>query len=156
MTKDLQKIPAGWKKVKLGEIIIENSKSPFKVEDADNNGYYLFFTRGEAVFKHSDYLINGENLFLPTGGTAYAGYHKGKTAYSADTYAIKSKISTKYLYYFLSTQVDKITYISFIGSGSEHLQKDYSEKISEGAINYSPLIDRKNAIAQMIIETAYI
>jgi len=35
------------------------------------------------------------------------------------------------------------------------LQKDYSGKISEGSINYSPLIDRKSAIAQMIIETAY-
>lgn len=35
------------------------------------------------------------------------------------------------------------------------LQKDYSGKISEGSINYSPLMNRKNAIAQMIIETAY-
>ena len=127
-TKEMEKLPEGWKRIKLGEIIIESNKSPFKVEDADNNGYYPFFTSGEAILTHSDYLVDCENLFLSTGGTAYIGYYKGKAAYSADTYAIKSKIITKYLYYFLSKQVDEITYRYFIGSGLEHLQKDFFKK----------------------------
>ena len=124
----MEKLPEDWKRIKLGEVIIENNKSPFKVEDADNNGYYPFFTSGEAILTHSDYLVDCENLFLSTGGTAYIGYYKGKAAYSADTYAIKSKISTEYLYYFLSKQIDKITYRYFIGSGLEHLQKDFFKK----------------------------
>ncbi len=126
--KEMEKLPEDWKRIKLGEIIIESNKSPFKVEDADNNGYYPFFTSGEAILTHSDYLVDCENLFLSTGGTAYIGYYKGKAAYSADTYAIKSKIITKYLYYFLSKQVDEITYRYFIGSGLEHLQKDFFKK----------------------------
>lgn len=117
------KVPEGWKRVRLGEIVIENSKSPFKVEEADNDGSYHFFTSGEEILKHSKYLIDDENIFISTGGTAYVNYYNGKSSYSADTYSLKSRINTLYLYYFLYRRLNHITFRYFIGSGLEHLQK---------------------------------
>jgi type I restriction enzyme S subunit len=119
------KVPEGWKRVRLGEIVTENSKSPFKVEEADNEGSYPFFTSGEEILKHSKYLIDDENIFISTGGAAYVNYYNGKSSYSADTYSLKSKINTLYLYYFLYRRLNHITFRYFIGSGLEHLQKQY-------------------------------
>ncbi len=123
MGNDNMKVPEGWKRVRLGEIVIENSKSPFKVEDADNEGSYPFFTSGEEILNHSKFLINDENIFISTGGTAYVKYYKGESSYSTDTYSLKSKINTLYLYYFLFRKLNHITFRYFIGSGLEHLQK---------------------------------
>jgi type I restriction enzyme S subunit len=87
--------------------------------------YFLsIFYNGEAVLTHSNYLVDNENLFLSTGSAAYVYYYNGKASYSADTYAIKSKIDTKYLYHFLLKKINHITFRYFIGSGLEHLQKD--------------------------------
>lgn len=123
INNDNTKVPEGWKRVRLGEVVIENSKSPFKVEDADNEGSYPFFTSGEEILKHSKFLIDDENIFISTGGTAYVKYYKGKSSYSTDTYSLKSKINTLYLYYFLYRKLNRITFRYFIGSGLEHLQK---------------------------------
>lgn len=142
---EVKELPEGWKKVRLGDVIIENKKSPFKVEDADNNGYYPFFTSGESVLVHSDYLVNDECLFLSTGGSAYVYYYNGKASYSADTYAIKSKINTKYLYYSLLRKIGHITYRYFIGSGLEHLQKDDLKRRFELLFPENPNEQRKIA-----------
>ena len=139
------KVPEGWKRVRLGEVIIENKKSHFKVEDADNNGDYPFFTSGEDVLTHSNYLVDNENLFLSTGGTAYVYYYNGKASYSADTYVIKSKIDTKYLYYFLFKKINHITFRYFIGSGLEHLQKDDLKRRFELLFPEKPEEQRKIA-----------
>ncbi len=122
------KVPKGWKRVKLGDIIIENKKSKFKVEDADNSGYYPFFTSGESILTHSQYIIDGENIFLATGGIANIKYYNGKASYSTDTYSLKSKIPTKYLYYYLLKNIKNIDYKYFSGSGLKHLQKDEFKK----------------------------
>jgi len=124
------KLPEGWAKVKLGEIIIENIKSRFKVENADNSGRYPFFTSGEAILSDSNYLVDYENVFLATGGVANIKYYKGKANYSADTYCLQAKITTKYLYYFLLKNLTKIDYKYFSGSGLKHLQKnDFKKEI---------------------------
>ena len=120
---DNMKVPEGWKRVRLGEVVTENSKSPFKVEEADNEGRYPFFTSGEEILKHSKFLIDDENIFISTGGTAYVKYYNGKSSYSADTYSLKSKINTLYLYHFIYRKLNHITLRYFIGSGLEHLQK---------------------------------
>jgi type I restriction enzyme S subunit len=123
----METLPEGWKRVRLGEVIEENPKSTLKVEDADLDGVYPFFTSGESVLGHSDYLVDGENLFISTGGTAYFKFYKGKAIYSADTYSVKGKngVNTKFLYYYLLRFQDNVTYRFFIGSGLEHLQKPY-------------------------------
>ncbi|MBW9220660.1 restriction endonuclease subunit S [Methanothermococcus sp. SCGC AD-155-M21] len=127
--KEMKKLPEGWKRVRLGEVIIENPKSPFKVEDADNSGKYPFFTSGDKILSHSRYIVDGKNLFLSTGGSAYVKFYEGKTSYSADTYSIKSKeVNNKYLYFYILRLINFITYRYFIGSGLEHLQKEDLKK----------------------------
>jgi len=118
-------IPKGWKEVDFGNLIKEQSKSKIQVSDASNHGDYPFFTSGEKVLLHDDYLIEGENLFLSTGGIANVKFYEGKCAYSTDTYAIfvHRVTSTKYLYYYLQDKLYFINSNYFLGSGLKHLQK---------------------------------
>ena len=67
-------IPEGWRKIPIGECVVEKKKSPVKVDDAANFGLYPFFTSGEAVLQHDCKLIDGENLYLATGGMANVKY----------------------------------------------------------------------------------
>ena len=123
--KEQQGLPEGWKWVRLGEVVTENPKSSFKVEDADNFGEFPFFTSGDNILRHSCYLVDGENLFIATGGKAKINYYHGKASYSTDTYSIKAKgLNTKYLFYTLIKDIEKIDYNFFSGSGLKHLQKD--------------------------------
>lgn len=139
------KVPEGWKRAKLGVVLIENPKSSFKVEDADNEGYYPFFTSGDEVLRHSQFLVDGENIFISTGGTAYVSYYNGKAAYSADTYSVRSKINSRFLYYSLYKKLNHITFRYFIGSGLEHLQKQDFKDNFEIVFPENPAEQRKIA-----------
>lgn len=113
-----------WPTKKLGEICEENKKSSFKVEDADNIGNFPFFTSGGKILNHSQYLVDGENIFLSTGGYAHVKYYKGKASYSADTWSLKVKNAlTKYVYYQILEKIKWIDAILFKGTGLRHLQK---------------------------------
>ena len=98
---DKNKIPSGWHKIPIGDCIVERKKSPIKVDDATNFGQYPFFTSGDTVLKHITNLVEGENIYLATGGTANVKYYDGKSAYSTDTYVVcgNEKCDTKFLYY---------------------------------------------------------
>jgi len=123
--KEFKDLPEGWKWVRLGEVVIENPKSPFKVEDCDNFGNFPFFTSGDNVLRHSHFLVDEENLFIATGGKAKINYFYGKASYSADTYSLKVKdLNTKYIFYTLLKDIEIIDYKFFSGSGLKHLQKD--------------------------------
>jgi len=117
------KIPEGWEEVAVGGVITENNKSKIQVGQANDTGKYKFFTSGEAVLKYDESLIDGENLFLATGGVANIKYHDGSCAYSTDTYSLKSLINAKFLYYLLLSKIEKINYSLFEGTGLKHLQK---------------------------------
>jgi len=113
-----------WPTKKLREICIENVKSPFKVEDASNSGEYPFFTSGEKVLTHDKYLVDGENIFLATGGYATVKYYNGKVSYSTDTWSLKVKdVLTKFVYYQILVRLKYIDEVLFRGSGLRHLQK---------------------------------
>jgi len=113
-----------WQRKKLGEICEENIKSPFKVENATNTGEYPFFTSGDNILTHEEYLVDGENIFLATGGYANVKYFKGKASYSADTWSLKVKnASTKYVFYQIFEKLKYIDEVLFRGSGLRHLQK---------------------------------
>jgi type I restriction enzyme S subunit len=113
-----------WPTKKLGEICEENIKSPFKVEDAFNSGEYPFFTSGESVLTHDEYLVDGENIFLATGGYANVKYYNGKASYSADTWSLKVKNAlTKFVFYQILARLKYIDEVLFRGSGLRHLQK---------------------------------
>jgi len=125
MTANLDNIPSGWQRVAIGNCVTERRKSPIKVDDAANYGPYPFFTSGEGVLQHNEALIDGETLFLATGGVANAKYFEGKAAYSTDTYALGAKdgYDTKFLYYLLLFLRDYINTNFFQGSGLKHLKK---------------------------------
>jgi len=115
-----------WPTKKLGEICEENIKSPYKVENADNFGTYPFFTSGGKILQHSEYLVDGENIFLSTGGYAHIKYYLGKACYSADTWSLKVKspqAHTKYVYYWILNKIKFIDELLFRGTGLRHLQK---------------------------------
>ena len=118
-------IPEGWRKVSIGECVVEKKKSPVKVDDAANFGLYPFFTSGEAVLQHDCKLIDGENLYLATGGMANVKYFNGEAAYSTDTYVLgtKENICPKFMYYVLLFLRQYIDINYFQGSGLKHLQK---------------------------------
>lgn len=117
--------PDGWLLEELGKLISERKKSSLKVSDATNFGNYPFFTSGDAVLRHINKLIDGENVYLATGGLANIKYYEGSAAYSTDTYALttKDEINTKYLYYNLLNIIYYINANYFQGSGLKHLQK---------------------------------
>lgn len=118
-------IPKGWRKIPIGECVVEKKKSPIKVDDAANFGQYPFFTSGEAVLQHDCKLIDGENLYLATGGMANIKYFNGEAAYSTDTYVLgtKENICPKFMYYVLLFLKQYIDINYFQGSGLKHLQK---------------------------------
>ncbi len=115
--------------VKLEKLIFENPKSNIKVSDAkDNiNGKYPFYTSGLNIYRYDEALIKGKNIYLSTGGNAIVQFYDGESAYSTDTYAIKSisenEILTKFIFYILNIQVNFINQFLFKGMGLKHLQK---------------------------------
>jgi type I restriction enzyme S subunit len=136
-----------WKKVSFGDVIIKRNKSPFQVSDAQNYGNYNFFTSGENILRHENYLVDGENLFLSTGGKALIKYYSGKANYSTDTYVISSStIYPKYLYYFLQSIIDYINNNLFSGSGLKHLQK---KDLNAMIIKY-PTLPIQSRIAEIL------
>lgn len=124
-TENQTHIPEGWKESELGAVIIEKAKSTIKVSEAANFGEYPFFTSGDSILLHDKKIIEGENLFLATGGVANIKYFDGEAAYSTDTFAISTNEEAKaqYLYYYLLSKVGYINKNHFEGSGLKHLQK---------------------------------
>ena len=125
MEENQVKIPEGWIEKEIGKIIFERKKSGLKVSDASNHGRFPFFTSGEQILWHTEKIVDGENIFLATGGVANVKYYDGETAYSTDTYAIYTdeQTHTKYLYFELLNINYYINANYFQGSGLKHLQK---------------------------------
>jgi type I restriction enzyme M protein len=129
------KIESKWSSSIIGDIIIESKKSKIKVSEAldIDNGQYNFFTSGMNIYKYNDFLVEGENIYLSTGGNAVIKYFNGKASYSTDTYVIKSynekKVKTKFIFIFLNSIIDTINVDYFQGIGLKHLQKKDFRKI---------------------------
>lgn len=122
-----------WELKKLDTLIIENPKSKFKVRDSFDKGDYVFFTSGIKTKKMNTFLIDGENIFLSTGGQAIVSYYNGKASYSTDAYSIKGNpinLNTKFLYYFILLNLDKIDKNMFKGAALKHLQKKDFKNLS--------------------------
>lgn len=114
---------------KLGDLITENTKSTIPVGDAkDSGGNFPFFTSGENILRWNEYLVDGRNIFMNTGGNAGINFYIGKAAYSTDTWCITAKNLTDYLYLFLDTIKIEIGKKYFKGTALKHLQKDLLRK----------------------------
>lgn len=109
---------------KLGDIVIENSKSIIPVGAAKlTGGEFPFFTSGDSVLSWTDSLVDGRNIFLNTGGNAGIKFHVGKAAYSTDTWCIEAENLTDYLYLLLKVIEPELDKKFFQGTGLKHLQK---------------------------------
>ena len=116
---------------KLSDLIVINPKSKIQVNNADPNGIFPFFTSGENIFKDSNVLVEGLNLFVNTGGKFDVKFYEGKASYSTDTLSITSKNDlTYYLYLFLKDNYSQIDETCFHGSALQHLQKDEFLKLN--------------------------
>ena len=114
-----------WQTKKIGEIIVENKKSSLKSK-GNISGTYPFFVSGFKIKSIDRYLVDKENIFLPTGGNFFVHYFNGKASYSTDTWAIKTNddVLIKYFYYFIFLKQDLISNKMFKGATIKHLQKD--------------------------------
>ena len=122
-------IKSKWTLIRLGDVLFENNKSNIKVGTAKDlkEGEYPFFTSGNSVFKYDEYLVDNQNIYLSTGGSAIVKFYNGKAAYSTDTFVIRSndeeKIKTKFIFHFLENIILIVNDLYFKGVGLKHLQK---------------------------------
>lgn len=116
---------SGWPTARLGDVIREYPKSTLKVRDAKGEGPYPFFTSGATVSAHDEYLADGANIFMATGGKASVQYYEGKVAYSTDCYAFTTAddVDPKFAFHFLNSMIDRIDREMFKGAALRHLQK---------------------------------
>jgi type I restriction enzyme, S subunit len=115
----------GWDKITIGDIIVENPKSKLKVRDSISRGKFPFYTSGISITSFDNYICDGRNIFIATGGKACIQYYEGKSAYSTDCYSITTRDSVipKFLFHFLSSSLPLIEEQMFEGAALRHLQK---------------------------------
>ena len=134
---------------KLGDIVIENSKSIIPVGAAKStDGKFPFFTSGDSVLSWNDSLVDGRNIFMNDGGNAGVKFYVGKAAYSTHTYSISTKENlTDYIYLLLKVIEPELDKRFFTGTGLKNLRKDL---LKERAIYIPTETERErfNAIAQ--------
>ena len=112
----------------LGEIIFENPKSTIPVGEAKNfGGDFPFFTSGENILRWNNFLVDGRNIFLNTGGNAGIKFYIGKSSYSTDTWCITAKNFSDYLYLLLKTIEQEINKKFF----SRHRLKTFAKRFAE-------------------------
>jgi type I restriction enzyme S subunit len=121
----------GWSLKKLGEHIVPLKKTTRPSSLGKAEGAYPFFTN---TTKPSDRFIDEfdfhtEAIIANTGGEAYFNYYNGSFAAMADCFVFETKITTKYLYYFLKSIEQSINDNGFNGSGIKHLDKKYFSRI---------------------------
>ena len=119
-----------WEEKKLGDVIIENKKSNIQVNHVSNDtekdklNKYPFFTSGQKVYFTNNFILDGNNIFLSTGGVANVIFSDRKCSYSTDTYSVSSKKeNVKFLYYLIAENLRFIQRTLFTGSGLKHLDK---------------------------------
>ena len=119
------KIPDTWNSSTLGASIIECPKSSLQVNAASMTpDGYPFFTSGDNVLTHNEWIVDGAHCFLNTGGNADVKFWLGKAAYSTDTWCIHFGQFTFLYYEYLQDLKQHMDRLFFAGSGLKHLQKD--------------------------------
>ena len=141
----------GWEIKKLGDIILENKKSILKSK-GNEEGEYPFFISGKKVKTYNKSIIDGYNIYLPTGGNFYVHFYYGKASYSTDTWSIKTKNNTdiKYFYFFLLLNQEYINEKHFKGATIKHLQKNDFREIE---IPLPPIEEQQRIVA--ILDEAF-
>ena len=107
-------------------LVKSNPKSSIQVGQVTGSGKYKFFTSGEDVLSHNEKLVDGENIYMATGGVANVFYYNGDASYSTDTFCFttNAKVKTYFMYLLLQVFIEEINNSYFAGKGLKHLQKD--------------------------------
>ena len=110
---------------KLGDVIVEHSKSAVQVGEAkEQAGNIPFFTSGDAIYRWSGPFVSDRSIFLNTGGNADVKFYVGDAAYSTDTWCISGKDNlSDYIYLMLKSIKPELDQKIFQGTGLKHLQK---------------------------------
>ena len=120
-----------WRESSLGEILVFEEKSDLQAGAGRERGRYKFFTSSDTQSKFIDEAVfEGEHLILSSGGQAGVHYCNEPFSASTDCFvaAVDSRLDTKYVYYFLLTNI-RILEAGFRGSGLHHISKKYIERI---------------------------
>lgn len=147
-------IPSKYESKELKSLISINPKSKTQVSICKNDysKKYPFYTSGTNSYTSDNGLVDGENIFMSTGGVAGVKYYKGKADYSTDTLSFKSKdetkILSKYIYSIIESHIKEINDCYFKGITIKHLQKPsfYLQKIPV------PPIQKQQEIVNLLIE----
>ena len=113
---------------RLTNLVRELPKSILPASAAADGGQYVFYVSGPTPLLCEDTCREGETLILSTGGSAAVHYGKGQFAYSTDCWALEPRhenVDGRFLYYFLTSQIDRIDALGFEGSGLKHLRKAF-------------------------------
>ena len=145
-----KELPKDWCTCKISDILFENSKSKIQVNQARLiKGEYPYFTSGEEILYVKEPLIDGNNIFMSTGGNSVVKIYSGKCSYSTDTWSINADIYTYILFNYLKSINKHINENYFAGSGLKHLQKDMIKKLSIIKPT-NKIISKYNTIVQTI------
>lgn len=118
------KIPNGWRKIKLKEIFnIKNGKTD--TVDAVADGEYPLFDRSAVVKRSDKFLFDCEAIILPGEGKEFTPrYFKGKFDLHQRAYALSAKtngVSTKFMSYAIDYHKN-ILFLHAVGSTVKSLR----------------------------------
>lgn len=112
----------------IKDIIIKNPKSTIKAGDIKNSTGNIpaFNSSAKLQYFYDDYLVDGENIFLPDGGQSSIHYLEGKAAYSSHvlSFKLKKEVITKYFYFYFKNNKDLLDSM-FQGAALKNLNKKY-------------------------------
>ncbi len=95
-----------WQTKKLGDIA-KIKTGGLNVEDAQDDGKYMFFDRSETIKKYNEYSYDNEALIYAGEGSEFLPrYYKGKYGLHQRAYTVfnANGVIIKFLYYFMLTQ----------------------------------------------------
>jgi len=138
-----------WVEKRLGEVAtIKNGSS--NVEEANENGLYVFFDRSEVIKRSDKYLFDKEALiYAGEGSKFFPKYYKGKFDLHQRAYAIFDfKINGLFLYYLLSlnkynNHLQKVA----VGTTVKSLRLPHLQKIK---IHLPPTLAEQEKIAEFL------
>lgn len=134
-----------WNNFKIKDVFLANEKSKVKASDSFSEGLFPFFNCSEKQTKFSnDFLVDGENIFISTGGDfMYTLYHKGRASYSTDVWSVKVlHCDTKFIGYKLKSNFEQ-NQIHFRGFKFKHLNKN---SFKESSITVPSLYQQRQIV----------
>lgn len=131
----------------IENLITEYQKSKLDAKFGLKDGTYRFFKSSKEIYWSNDFIYDGEAVIMADGGKANVDYYNGKFSTSNHVYVFKSeKVNTKYLYYLLKSNMEKIE-DCFQGAALKNLSKKQFKNLE---IDIFENIDYQNNIVKFL------